>query len=1230
MTDALTLQDIITSLSTKSSKKVEDKVYPPENEVPLDDLTEGDMMVLIYSEIQRKGISGHHLDSINSFYKIGIKQIATNVFVVEGRLKNQRDKTDEDREINEILFKVQFTDINLTSPVTVAYKTGQPQILTPNMARLQNLTYSAQIYIDASITATAVFKNGTTKTRDAKITNHRIASIPCVVGSELCNTFNCSTETLKSLEEDPRGTKGSFIISGNEWVISNGENTTYNYFHVHNNMYMNEISRGTFLSKPGDAFENSYQIIIRYLNSGAITVELTTNKNDKLEIPYYLLFRILGMTKDRDIVNHIVYGIDNENQITRSIMEILEKAFDAHDEKFGFIKRNTNPTEILQFIAQKITEANVTVARKDSEAAKYLNTNVLGTIDRFVFPHIGSKPEHRIKKLRFLGHLINKLLCVNIGVLEPTDRDSYKNKRIFSAGTSIAKTFKTAFNFAIVQEIKRRFLRDFKFTPFSQVQLAESIKAAINSDDLERMITQSITSGSDTITMKRAEVTKRLMAHALNLKNDLNAKSILNTINTPNTSASKQNERADEMRRVHPTYLGYIDVSQSVDTGEKVGMTKQMACTASISGATSSHILKRILLEDSNIIALDDIPPEQISVDKLSKVFVNGDWIGCCKESHEIARKYRTKRRYNDIHHTTTIVWELLIRELYFWTDVGRMLRPLVIVYNNIVEYNAAIIIKKPIQFRQWIKLTKKHIFKLQSNEITMDTLREERVIEYISPEEQENTFIAPNFHEFKKSANDIKHMYTHCDTSQSMFGIVTLAAPLANHSNPTRNTMYTNHRKQSAGWFALNYPYRCDKQTTFQHYCEKPLVSVFSDALTNPNGQNTIVALMLYTGKNQEDSIEVNQSSVDCGMFNAARYNYEKTELEKGEEFGNNDYANTLDIKRDASYEHIQNGFIAKGTIAHKGDILIVKTAKIPNPIDNYKFVDKSVMYNKDEPVCVERIITARNDDGVLHAKVKLRSNRPLIIGDKLSSRTGNKGIVAAKTPRCDFPYCEDGLVPDLIVNSHSIPTRMAVNQIIECVLGQIAAVKGTHIDATAFRHHDIDKAIEILKESGIEYGGHRRMYNGMTGEWMDTLIFIGPTTYQRLQKYIIDEHYATRAGPTSALTRQPLDGKSSDGGLKVGEMEKDVLAGAGTMRLMHEKLYNDSDGIDIFICRVCGNRAIVNEQLGVYKCKICRDSADIATVKSSWVANLFFNELSAMNVNMTFELNPHSFTKK
>jgi DNA-directed RNA polymerase II subunit RPB2 len=545
-------------------------------------------------------------------------------------------------------------------------------------------------------------------------------------------------------------------------------------------------------------------------------------------------------------------------------------------------------------------------------------------------------------------------------------------------------------------------------------------------------------------------------------------------------------------------------------------------------------------------------------------------------------------------------------------------------VYNNLAEYIASKRAGKPFVFKQWIKLRKSHILGLQTRKLTMDDLRSQGVIEYISPGEGENCYLAMNIDVLRIRATDVTYRFTHCDIDQAIFGIVTLASPMANRSNATRTTYYTNHRKQSTGWFVLNYPYRVDKLTTMQHYCEKPIVSTFSDALTYPYGHNCIVALVIHGGFNQEDSIVANQNSIDCGMFNASHYSYQSSELDKGEQFGNPDPLRTIDVKKERIYEFIDGAYIRKGVVAKKGYVLAIKVAKIHKPIDNYLYTDKSIAYTKDDPVYIERIIVARNDEDMPIVKIKYRSNRPLGVGDKLSSRTGNKGIVSLTSARHDLIYFEDGSSPDLIVNPHSIPTRMAINQIIECTLGILCARKGCFINATTFIPINIDDVLAELKKYGIEHGGHRRAFNGATGEWLNVLIFAGPTTYQRLAKYVADEQYAIQHGPTNAISRQPVDGKNNNGGLKLGEMEKDVICAAGTMEFMAEKWTEDSDGFKRYICRNCNSPAIVNEAKDIYKCKNCQGAADIACVPSTWTANQFEHYITGMNIKPTYELEP------
>lgn len=1196
-------------------------------------LVKSDGQTILNAELRHQGIAGHHISSLDSFYSEGLKQIVTKVFTIESRIKNTRDKTDEDREISEISFKVEFTDIQLERPTTVNYVTGHPEPSTPNACQVSDLTYSAIPYLSGKITATATKvgdpERPVTITRTDTFERYRIAPILCGKHTQLCNLKGLSKETLKRLGEDPHEPGGTFIVNGSEWSIDNLENITYNIFHCHRNMYNNEIARGTFLSKPGDAFENSYQCLLRYKSNGAITVEITTNKFEDIDLPFYLLFRAVGMTSDRDIVDHIVGGVDNDDYITKSLKNILHKAFRVDDSMFGSLKNNYNSIDIINSIALKITDmANATAGHRDENVIRYINNNILQIIDRFIFPHIGNTPAVRITKMRFLAHLINKLLLVAEEIVEPTDRDSLKNKRIFSAGTSLAKTFKQDFNFAVVQPTKKALMKEFRSVPFSAVQLATVVKQAIKSDDLERMLIQAIVNGNKTITIRRNEITNRMSTQIVNYKNDLNVISTLRSIAGSNSSASKQNERADEMRRVRPGFPGFICVTQSADTGESVGQTKQMAAGASISPSTSSYVLKDLLLSDTDLTPLGLVTPSDSTKYGLAKVFVNGDQIGYCKNAADFALKYRLARRIDHIRRSTTIVWETTVREIYFWTDVGRMLSPHIIVYNNFAEYVKS---KRTgdgsVKFKQWITLTKEHITGLQSGKLTIEDLVEDGVVERLSPEECENCLVCPDLDTLREASDNVLLQYTHLDIEQSIMGIVALAGPLGNHSNAVRNTMFTNHRKQSAGWFSLNFPHRIDKNLTFQWYGTRPLVSAFTDAWTLPNGHQVIGGVMLYTGRNCEDSLLISQGSRDLGMFTVTQFNYEQTELDKNESFGNPDYARTMDIKRDASYEHIDDGFVRVGTEIEKGTVLMVKNAKIQKPVDQFLYSDKSIVYKKEEKARVDRVIKTRNAEDKLIGKVKYSATRPIGPGDKGSSRTANKGIVSSLLPRNDMPYNSYGVPLDVVANCHSFPTRMALNQLIETLLGFRCALEGSFIDGTMFNNISVDDAIATLASYGIKYGGHQRVYDGKTGEPMDTLIFMGPMHYQRLEKFVIDEYYAVRTGPTSAITRQPLDGKISDGGLRLGEMEKDVIIAHGAPRALNSKFSKDSDGTTLHVCRRCHNRAIVNEKISLYKCKTCGDAAEIIAVPSTWVANLLLFECNSMNIKTDLMLEPLAF---
>ena len=1115
----------------------------------MENITSEELQIILDAELEEKGKLAHHLDSMNHFYNNGINQIATHGFVIETTIKNERTKTDEDKLIDSTHILVNITGTYLGSPMITQNNTGKLEILTPNRALRENLTYTAPLYLDAHIIATAYLKDGTTKVREENVEKYRVASIPIMTKTQYCVTSNKTRQMLKLMKQDPNDFGGYFIIKGNEWVVDNVENLTFNKFHVYKNIgHKDEICHGDFISKPGDAFENSAEIIIKLLTNGNIVCEITNQKLKDVSIPFYLLFRALGAKSDKEIIDNIIYTYEGE--ISNHMQLILDKAFNSTYKSLNGGINVREQIEVLKFLSNGIATLNSNFEKRDDNTLKYFNNNILNLLDKYLFPHIGLTPNSRYDKIRFLGHLIHKLILVEYGIIESSDRDSYKNKRIHSAGTSMSKIFKTIYNFNVAMPCKKAFIRDVRSMPFNHLHLAQTFKTAVNEVDFEKALIQSIITGDKTMTIKKRQIPNRLSSQQLHRKNILNVLSVGRQVNIANTSSSKQSDRADEMRRAHSTYTGYLCFIQSAVTGEVVGMKKQMAMSASICAASSSDLLKSIVRRVKNVITLNNITPLQIGQYKnIFKIFVNGDWIGVVNDGFLFVRFMRHLRRNKIIDPYTTIFLDVMVSEIYLWVDVGRITRPLIIVYNNIpqddfsdlldgvnfpkidVNSNDAVkgdnIASNDQSFHQYIKIDKKTLSGLITNKISIKDLHNNQIIEYISPEEQENCFICVNLEKLIENKHNDTVIYSHCEIEQAIVGIPCLTSPYANHNQSPRVIYQTNQVKQACGWFATNYPYRSDKDAVLQYYCDNPVVKTLANNYITPIGAHAMVAIQCFSGYNQEDSIIVNQSAVDRCLYDVSYRTYEQTELDKGDLFMTPNINETMDIKGYANYSKLVDGIIPKNSIVRKNDVLIGKVSELPKSqveVDQFKYIDRSIVYKHDEESTVVDIITGKNSEDIPFVKIVLASKRKVKLGDKFSSRSGQKGVVGISLKHCDMPFTEDGMVPDLIINPHAIPSRMTIGQIIEGIQSIINAILGTITDATIFNKVDINNICDVLEKFGFKRAGTMKMFDGRTGEAIDHQIFMTPTYYQRLQKFTTDAVFAVQTAPTCAITRQPI----------------------------------------------------------------------------------------------------------
>jgi len=438
---------------------------------------------------------------------------------------------------------------------------------------------------------------------------------------------------------------------------------------------------------------------------------------------------------------------------------------------------------------------------------------------------------------------------------------------------------------------------------------------------------------------------------------------------------------------------------------------------------------------------------------------------------------------------------------------------------------------------------------------------------------------------------------------------------------------------KQALGIYASNFNKRIDTMGNILNYPQKPMVytrlSKYTFSNEMPSGTNAVVAIMTHTGFNQEDSIIINQSALDRGLYTSTHYKSIKEQCTKNhstgeEEFFVNPIDNDANSLKPFSYKKLgSDGFVPKNTYVDGSDIIVGKV--MPKKTNGaITFNDSSQSLKPSEEGYVDLNYIGTNSDGYKFCNVRVRKNRKPEIGDKLASRSAQKGCIGMVYKHQDMPFTKDGIVPDIIMNPHAIPSRMTMAQLMECIMGKAGCHIGACGDATPFTDCSVESIAKVLEMSGMERYGNEIMYNGRTGEQIKTEIFIGPTYYQRLKHMVYDKiHSRGSNGPIVMLTRQPSEGRARNGGLRLGEMERDCLIGHGVSKFLKEKMLDTSDNYRIFVCKNCGMTANANPTKNLYKCNYCKVNSEIIQVRIPYAFKLLSQELQTMNIKLGFSCN-------
>ena len=1082
--------------------------------------TEEQSWKILGEYFKQYGFVKHQTETFDNFIEKGISKIVTeepDILIVPK----------EESEYKS--YKLSFKDVYIPSP-TVIEETRELREFTPSEARNRDLTYDSPVYV--TIIETLELHNGNVEVNE--YVRVVLGRIPIMIRSNKCYLSKMTPFERIKAHECQYDEGGYFIIKGKERVLIAQLRNIYNIPLV---LEQKSGSKTEYICEMRSMSEETgHSVLIKVLINTNTRYFMFSLPYIKEPIPIGIVFKALGYTCE-EIINFIGLYVDDVEKYFRII---INDSFFVEDQTDGFeyfkINYNNENNDNLELIWNKMETKEKNIWKNKS--SQYNSLKYIGTfaknpqkecekhiyaqqvVENEIFPHMGVTSTN-LEKAYLLGHMVHKLLATVVGIRNPDDRDNYIYKRVESSGILCYELFRQLFKKytgSIISQIEKK------------KQLPHIMSIIPRLSDITKGFIQCFSKGNWGV--PKASYVKPGVAQILSRLSYGATLSNLRRVAIPKAKESKN----AAIRQIHPSQIMFICPTETPE-GQPVGIVLNLSLLTRISDRIPTVLIREIVESCDNIISINNFNDNN----EYTKVFLNGILLGISKEPYDLIDELKKLRNMKLIPWCVSISYDDLDEEVHICSDDGRLLRPVFNVENDKILYT-------------------------NEDGTNWDELIDKNIISYIDNIEANNAVIAFNTNELKKYKND------YCEIAPAMMlGVMANIIPFPDHSQSPRNTYQAAMGKQAMSMFALSYLQRTDTIVHILNTPQRPLVSTKTSDMMGfndmPAGINAIVAIACYTGFNQEDSVIINYSAIQRGLFWATTYKTHSMVENKDGYITEKIGTPPLNVRRhDVNYGLLdENGIIKQrhpiwydekgikrggdSIYVKQGDVIIGKVLIKSCKETKNDITDTSEVIKKGDEGYIDRIYTSITPNGYKLVKVVIRKVRIPEIGDKFASRAAQKGTVGMVYSQADMPFTPDGICPDIIINPHCIPSRMTINQLMESVLGKVCACEGEFGDSTPFTSSSIPDpesgdtiADQICKKLGMQgycKSGNEILTNGMTGEIMGNF-FIGPVYYQRLKHLVSDKMHARDTGPVTTLTRQPLEGRSREGGSKCLSEEK------------------------------------------------------------------------------------------